>query len=251
VATNTSEETTAVYVYGVVRSGTLRKIKAEGVGGAAVELLESGGLTALVSPVADEELRVKRQDLNRHLAVLEEAFATTTILPCPFATVIASNADLVQNLLVAGRDDLLSAIHELDGKVQLNVKAVYDEEQVLREIVATNAEVTRLRESTRRLGQAGYYSQLELGELVARAVADRKMQDEARLAGELETAAFDLLIEEDQAAAFKASFLVPRKELKKFDRLLQEIAKREQPFLQFEVIGPLPPTAFAAAYAGV
>jgi Gas vesicle synthesis protein GvpL/GvpF len=208
-------------------------------------------LTALVSPVADQELRVKRQDLKRHLAVLEEAFATTTILPCPFATVIASNEDLEEDLLVARRDELLSAIDELDGKVQLNVKAVYDEERVLREIVATNAEVARLRETTKGVGQAGYYAQLELGELVAQAVADRRMRDEARLVGELETAAADLFVEEDREAALKASFLVPRKGLKKFDRLLEELAQREQPFLQFEVIGPLPPTAFAAAYAGV
>jgi hypothetical protein len=251
VAAGTSARRAAAYVYGVVRSGTISTIKAEGVGGAQVEQLESEGLSALVSPVPDEELRVKRQDLQRHLAVLEEAFAQTTILPCPFATVVSSNEELDHDLLTERRGELLSGLDALDGMVQLNVKAVYNEEEVLREIVATSAEVARLRDTTKRLGRAGYYKQLELGELVASAVTERRLRDEARLTANLEPASSDLLVEEQRDAALKASFLVPRKQLKKFDRLVEDMAKREQPFLRFEVIGPLPPTAFAAAYAGV
>ena len=57
-------------------------------------------------------------------------------------------------------------------------------------------------------------------------------------------------MEQQQDAALKASFLVARKKLKKFDQAIEAMARREQPLLQFEVIGPLPPTAFAAAYAG-
>ena len=248
--TATSEGTAAAYVYGVVRSGALRRIEAEGVGGASVEQLESDGLSALVSAVPNTEVRVKRQDLHRHLQVLEEAFATTTVLPCPFATVVASNEELENDLLIERRKELLSAIDQLEDKVQLNVKAVYAEEELLRQIVTSNAEVARLRETTKRLGRAGYYAQLELGELVAAAVADCRARDADRLLGELEPMAADAVVEQQRDAALKASFLVPRKKLKKFDQAIETIARREQPLLQFEVIGPLPPTAFAAAYAG-
>jgi hypothetical protein len=246
-----SAGTDATYVYGVVRNGTLREIRAEGVGGARVELLESEGLAALVSAVPDEEFRVKRRDLHRHLEVLEEAFAKTTVLPCPFATVVASGDELEQGLLAERREELLSAIDHLDGKVQLNVKAVYAEEDLLREIVANDREVAELRETTKRLGRAGYYAQLDLGERVAAAVADRRARDTNRLLGELEQAAADVVVEEPHDAALKASFLVPRKQLKKFDQAIERIARREQPLLQFEVIGPLPPTSFADAYTGI
>ena len=55
--------------------------------------------------------------------------------------------------------------------------------------------------------------------------------------------------EPEEGCAFKASFLVRRDRLNRFDGTLEAIARKEQPRLVFEAIGPLPPTAFAAAYA--
>jgi hypothetical protein len=239
-----------VYVYGVVRSGALRKIKAEGVGGAAVEQVERDDLAALTSALPTTELRVKRRDLHRHLQVLEEVFETTTVLPCPVATVAATD-ELADGLLVERREELLSALERLDDKVQMNVKAAYVENELLREIVETEPDVARLRESTKAVGDAGYYAQLQLGELVAAAVGGRRERDGDRLLRELAGTAADVAVEDRQDTAFKASFLVPRAGLRRFEETLETIAHREQPLLQFEVIGPLPPTAFASAYAGV
>ena len=133
----------------------------------------------------------------------------------------------------------------------MNLKAVYVEEELLRDIVTTDPQVARLREATKRLGKAGYYAQLELGELVAAAVADRRARDADRLLVELEGSAADVAVEEPREAAIKASFLVGRKQLGQFDKAVERMARREQRLLQFEVIGPLPPTAFASAYSGM
>jgi hypothetical protein len=241
----------AAYVYGVVRGGTLQRLDAEGVSSAAVEQIERDGLVALTSPLPTKDLRVKRRDLHRHLQVLEEAFAATTILPCPFGTVVASTDEIENDLLVAQRDELLSALDRLDGKVQMNVKAAYVEEELLLDIVSTQPEIARLRESAKQLGDAGYYAQLQLGELVAEAVAARREHDADRLLRELARSADDVAVEDAQEFAVKASFLVDRSELTQFDEVLEAIAGREQPLLQFEVIGPLPPTAFTSAYTEV
>src|SRR3954449_10511145 len=121
-----SATTTGVYVYGVVRADELPALSADGVGDAAVELLERDGLAAIVSRLPDD-FRVKRRDLNRHLQVLEEAFGETTVVPCPFGTVMVSDADVETALLSDRRRELEAALKRLDGMVQLNVKAVYDE----------------------------------------------------------------------------------------------------------------------------
>jgi hypothetical protein len=42
---------------------------------------------------------------------------------------------------------------------------------------------------------------------------------------------------------------VARKSLRRFEKTLESVARAEQPLLRFEAIGPLPPTAFASAYA--
>jgi hypothetical protein len=239
-----------VYVYGVVRGGVVPPVNAEGVGGAPVEVVEHAGLAALVSRLKTRDLRVKRKDLQRHLQVLEEAFAATTILPCPFGTVVKSTEDVADELLDARHDDLVAALDRLEGSVQMNVKAVYDEEALLRNIVQRDPEIAQLRESTRELGDAGYYERLRLGEIVAAAISEQRERDSDRLVTTLATPAIDVVLEApDDASALKASFLVEKNELRRFDERLDAIARSEQPLLRFEVIGPLPPTAFAAAYA--
>jgi hypothetical protein len=240
--------TTATYVYGVVRSSTLRSIASEGVSGTAVEIVDGDGVAALVSDLPSRELRVRRNDLRRHLDVIEEAFATTTILPCRFGTVVDSRHDLQDELLTYRREDLLAGLAQLKDRVQLNVKATYDEELLLTDIVAHDPEIARLREATRTLGNAAYGERLQLGELVAAAVAERREGDAARLVDALAGNADDVAVDEPPPeAALKASFLVVRSGLDAFDRTLEKVAAAEQPRLRFDVIGPLPPTAFAAA----
>ena len=236
---------TGVYVYGIVRADELPAISADGVAEAPVELVEHDGLAAIVSrlPV---DFRVKRRDLNRHLGVLAEAFQETTVVACPFGTVLASEADVQSALLEERRPQLVATLDRLDGKVQLNVKAVYDEEELLRELLAANPEVARLREKSAALGDAGYYDRVRLGELVAALVEQRREHDGRRLAGELSQVTDDVAVEAaGEYVALKASCLVSRKQVKRFDETLEQLASREQPVLQFEVIGPLPPTAFA------
>lgn len=240
--------TTGAYVYGVVRSGLLDSIGAEGISGLPVEIVEGDGLAALVTDLQADELRVRRRDLQRHLDVIEEAFATTTILPCRFGTLAASRAGVREDLLDGRRDELLNGLAHLDGRVQLNVKATYDEELVLSAIVADDPEVARLREATRRLGEAGHYERLRLGERVAAAVAARREDDAARLIDALSADVEDVVVDQPPPdAALKASFLVQRDRLKRFDAALEKTAAAEQPALRFDVIGPLPPTAFAEA----
>ena len=170
------------------------------------------------------------------------------MLPCPFGTVVETEAAVENNVLGARESELVARLESLRGKVQLNVKAVYDEEALLRDIVDSEPEVARLRERTRELGDAGYYDRIRLGELVAGAAAGRRAEDEARLLEELGEVAADSVVEEaPEGVALKASFLVDRKGLDRFESRLERTARREQPLLRFEAIGPLPPTAFANA----
>jgi hypothetical protein len=242
---------TGVYVYGIVRADELPAVSAEGVAGMQVELIEHDGLAAVASRLP-AEFKVKRRDLNRHLQVLEEAFGETTVVPCPFGTVMVSDADVETALLSDRRRELEAALKRLDGMVQLNVKAVYDEAELLRELVAGHPEVARLRESTARLGDAAYYERVRLGELVAGLVEDRRRADADRLVSALAEAAADIRYDDvGELDALKASFLVNRKDLGRFDARLEEVAPALQPVARIEVIGPLPPTAFAGEGRGV
>jgi gas vesicle protein GvpL/GvpF len=240
--------TTPTYVYGVVRSGSIASVSSDGVSATQVAILEGDGVAALVSDLPSAQLRVRRNDLRRHLDVIEEAFRRTTVLPCRFGTVLDSRDGVREELLAATRDRLLAGLAQLDDRVQLNVKATYDQELLLRSVVTQNPQIARLREATRALGDAAYAEQLQLGELVAAAVAEQRDADAARILAALGREADDISVDQPpQEAALKASFLVARDRLDSFDNALEDVAAAEQPHLRFDVIGPLPPTAFASA----
>jgi len=240
-----------VYVYGFVPSGALPALREDGVGDQAVTVVEGEDVAAVVSAVRSADVRLRRRDLSAHLRVIESAFESTTVLPCPFGTVVPSVTELKERVLAGAREDLLAGLTRLDGTVQMNVKATYDEEALLREIVAADSEVAALRERTLGAGEAGYYDRLRLGEIVAARIAERAELDGERLIHALAADAIDVAVEQPEAgSALRASFLVERPSLRRFDATLEALADREQPLLRFDAIGPLPPTAFAGACAG-
>jgi hypothetical protein len=164
--------------------------------------------------------------------------------------VVASADELETRVLAGARDDLLAGLARLDGAVQMNVKATYDEEELLRDIVAADPEVAALRERTLDAGDAAYYERLHLGEIVAGRISARAALDGDWIVGTLAATALDVVAEQPEpGSAVRASFLVAKSSLGRFDAALEELAQSAQPLFRFEVIGPLPPTAFAAAYA--
>jgi Gas vesicle synthesis protein GvpL/GvpF len=240
-----------VYVYGVVSAGTMGALAVEGVAGRPVETIESDGLAAVVSQLAEERLRVRRRDLLAHLRVLETVFAETTVVPCAFGMVVPNRQAVATDFMSARLAELRALLDELDGRLQLNVTASYDEAAVLRELVATDPEIARGREQTLALGRAGHFANIRLGELVAAALADRRAADNGRLLERLAAASEDVAVDSaDDMTVLKASFLIARERAERFDSVLEELAAAEGPRIMFEAIGPLPPTAFAELGAG-
>jgi hypothetical protein len=245
-----AETSAPIYVYGVVRASSIGELAAEGVGDGRVATIERDGLAAVTSELTEDRLRVRRRDLLRHLGVLEAAFAEATIVPCAFGMVLPSRQAVESDLLRARRDELLQLLQRLEGRVQLNIKAAYDEETILREVVEADSEIVRLRQRSRALGDAGHLANIRLGEVVASALTERRVADERRILDRLAAEADDVVVEEAPATVvLKASFLVARERSDRFDAALEALAAAEAPRLTFESIGPLPPTAFAALEA--
>lgn len=238
------------YVYGIVPAGAVDSIGSTGVRGTAVAVLGEDGVAALVSDLPADGLRMTRKDLRRHLDVIDEAFRETTVLPCPFGTTVDSRQAVVEDVLRAKRDALAAGLAELEGTLQLNVKVRHDEDAILREVVAADPVIARLRLDTAGNG-AVYGQRLELGRRVAAAVEAHREADGARVLDTLLPEALDVAAEPDDSLALKASFLVARKRQDRFDAVLGRLAEAERERLRFEVIGPLPPTAFVDRVVGV
>jgi hypothetical protein len=241
------------YVYGVVRGdGTAPAVK--GIAGAPVELVDAGEVAALTSVAPGEYLEAGREDLLTHSRVLEATLEQGTVLPMRFGVVVPDDETLRGRLLEGHREELLAQLAEMDGKVEFALKGLYDEEAILRELVARNREIGYLRNEIAGKSEAAtYYERIRLGELIAAAFAVQQEVDETKVVEELRHHAVAVRVGEPihERMAINASFLVERSAQSKFDAAVDAIGAREARRIRFKVTGPLPPHSFVELEAVV
>ncbi len=247
----------ALYVYGLVATGALEQDAAfaatlrEGVATAPVRLFAAAGLSALVSPIAPGEVAPTRRNMIAHTAVLERAMGSTTVLPMRFGTVAPDAAALAR--CIAGNAAALGeALAEIDGRVELGVKASWREGVMYEEILAGNAELRGLRDRLRaRPAGETYYERIELGRRVEAALAERKAAETTTIIAALSRLAERELplraVEEDMI--LNHAFLVRRDNEARFDARMQTLAERCGARISLRYFGPVPPYNFVRVRA--
>jgi hypothetical protein len=237
---------TGTYVYGVL-SADAEAPSISGIGGAPLREIKSGEIAALVSDMGDDELKLGRQELTTHARVLEEALQHGTVLPMRFGVVMAGEPAVKSGLLDAHRDELGRQLSEMTGKVELRLRAVYDEDAVMREILDEDLEIARLRASLRgKTEDATYYGRIQLGEMVAKAIGRKREVDAARILQALTPLALDVQIGEpnNDRIVVNASFLVEREQMPPFDGAVDEVGREQAGRMRLKYTGPLPPHSF-------
>src|SRR5919109_187438 len=242
-----SSDASAKYVYGVTRprpkSGSIGK----GIHGKAVRVVTSDDLGALTSDVPAGPLEAGREELMAHARVLERAMKKGTVLPMRFGVVMPSESAVRSELLDAHRGELEAQLDAMNGKVEINLKGMYEEELVLRQIMNENSEVATLSAAIAgKPEDATYYDRIRLGELVAALLSDKRAADEHEIIERLARHAVDCQVAPPahERMAVNASFLVERDRLPEFDRELDRIASAHGGLIRFKYTGPLPPHSF-------
>jgi hypothetical protein len=244
-----------VYVYGVVPASETADLDERGVGSppAEVRRIRHRDVAALVSDVEPGPLAAAR-DLRGHWRVLEAAGAAATVLPVRFGTVLPDDRAVVDEFLAPAHDRLRAALAELAGRVQLTVKATYEEEALMRSVVESSPAVARLRERVRGVPEAAaYYDRIQLGQLVAAEVERARRSDGARILARLEPLAVAARAEPPTAPemAANAALLVERDHVDDVARTVAELGHELAGRITIRCIGPMPPYSFAAEEAAV
>jgi hypothetical protein len=240
---------TAVYVYGIARAADNTEVQAPGVGQDkdGVRRVVHGELAALVSDV-DAGPLVAARGLRGHWRVLEEAATKATVLPVRFGTVVEDVDAVIDRFLAPRHDHLVAQLAALSGKVQLSVKAFYDEDRLMRGVVQGSPAVAQLRQRVRgRPKAATYYDRIELGELVASEVERARERDSAMVFDRLEPLAVAARREPPGTpdAAVNAAFLVERPRVDEFSEAVAQLADEVEGRMRVRYVGPLPPYSFA------
>jgi Gas vesicle synthesis protein GvpL/GvpF len=234
------------YIYGIVESN--RKPPAvRGIADARLKLVAGGGAAALVSDLPAGEVRLGREEMLTHARVLEKALVRGTVLPMRFGVVMSDHDDIRERLLDEHAADLTEQLNEFEGKVEVRIRAVYDEEALLREVVRADPGLAALRGAVAGQSEdATYYARIELGERVAAGVERKRERDADEIIGSLSAVALavDTGKTGHERVAVNASVLVERARLKEFNDVLDAIGEAHAGRIRFKYTGPLPPHSF-------
>ncbi|MGZ4628678.1 GvpL/GvpF family gas vesicle protein [Oryzihumus sp.] len=247
----TVETGTQRYVYGVVRAddGSDAVTDLAGATGEVVAVVVHGELAAVVEAIPDADAVPAARFVRAHARVLDAVAARCSVLPLRFGTVVASDEAVVEELLAPDRDHLVDALEQLDGHVQLLLRARYVLDTVLAEVVAEHPQVRELRARTRDLpDDAAMPERVRLGELVSQAIetkraADREamlavLQPHARRSSVRSSGGLDGLLD--------LAVLVDEHGVADFEAHAQAAAAQMAGRAELELIGPMAPYDFAS-----
>jgi len=243
---------TAKYVYGVIASAASLP-REHGIDGAPVDVVPHGGVAALTSDVPTEFLEVGREELLTHSRVLEQTMEHAVVLPMRFGVVLPDAKTVRERLLEPYGQQLEAQLRAMEGKVEVTIKGIYDEAAVLNEVLAENRDIAKLREEIHgRPEDATYYQRIELGELVAAALDEKRAAVAPQIIDRLVPLAVDIRVGDPvhERMAVNASFLVARSSLEEFDRAVDQIGAEQAGRIQFKYTGPLPPHSFVELGVG-
>lgn len=249
MATTTTQPT---YVYGVL-DATDPAPQGTGIGGAPLHVIAGDGVTALVSDLPTESIRLGREEITLHAEVLERALAGGPVLPMRFGVVMEGEPAVRSRLLDAHREALRTQLEDMKNKVELRIRATYDEDTLMREIVESSSEVKRARDSLRgKPEDATYYDRIQLGELVASELERRREHDAEQILARLSPLANDVHVAPGghERVALNASFLVEAQRVADFDQAVDKVGRDQAGRMRIKYVGPLPPHSFVELSGG-
>ena len=132
------------------------------------------GLSVITEPAPEPELAPTRRHMLAHTAVLERALARASVLPVRFGT-IAPDEVLLVRCVEANAAAFVAALAELEGRLELGVKASWRDGVIFREIIDADPQLRALRDRLHsRPASETYYERIELGRRVEAALIGQR-----------------------------------------------------------------------------
>jgi len=240
------------YVYGIITGSNEIGLEISGLGGSSpVYTIAHQDLSCAVSDYSGSEFgSMSKEEVVRcllaHQVVVEHVMREHTVLPVKFGTVLATSQE-VNELVSQGHSQFANALAWIGDKVEVEVAATWDKEQVLREISA-EPEIVRAREAiASKPEQQTLEERIRLGQMV-KALMDRHRDSyRERMIDFLKPVAIDVqpnALVSDQMV-MNVAFLVEEANQEEFDTRVTQLNELFHDQIDFRIIGPLPPYSFA------
>lgn len=242
------EETIGKYIYCVIKKPESFDLDFCGIGGEELHLINSGEFAAVVSDSPIMDYPITRENAMIHQRAIEEVMRTRpSVLPVSFGTVAEDSAVVEKKLLELKKSELLDAFQIVEGKVELNLKAIWlDMPSTFQKVIAENPDIALLKKefAGRRLGMD---ATIKIGKLVEDGLQARRNRIREKILSLFEGIMVDHkdMPRLGEQMILNVAALVPENKQKTFDKIaldLDEKYKEENAY--FKYIGPIPPFNF-------
>jgi len=238
-----------VYVYCVIRCKEQPEFTSLGMGerGDAVYTVHEGDLAAVVSNSPVDAYEARRRNMMAHTAVLEEVMNSFTILPLRFSTVGPDVETIQRKLLGERRSELLALWREMDGRLELGLKAFWHEDTLFQGLVDENPRIRSLRDALAgKPAEETHAERMKLGELVEVAMKLRRKRDSELILSRLRPLAHSVAVNDDygERMVLNAAFLVDKDAEARVDEAVQQLDADLGQRLMFKYVGSVPPYNF-------
>jgi transcriptional regulator of NAD metabolism len=243
------EEKEGVYVYCIIEADGEKSFGSMGIGGRGdqVYTICLQGLAAVVSDTPIKKYSVSRENMMAHEKAIEEVMQDHTVLPVVFSTIAASSED-VQELLRARYAEFKNMLKEMEGKVELGVRALWkNKDMVFQEIVEENGKIKRLKEAiATKSPDHTYAERVRIGEMVKAALESKREKEEKEIIKVLKEISVQYRTHKvyGDSMIMNAAFLVDRAREGEFDRRMEELTTKYEHRIGFKYVGPAPPYNF-------
>lgn len=243
------------YLYGIIRGTDVQHFGTRGIGerGDLVYTIVGNGLAAIVSDSPVVEYESSRRNMMAHTRVLEEAMQQHTVLPVRFG-IVAPNAEAIARQLGGTRSAALhAALDQLEGKIEIGLKAFWFEEVIFAEILADNPTIRSLRDSlTGRSPDETYYERIRLGELIEAEMSQCRTADADQILNKLRPLADACQVSPPitDRMVVNAAFLLPRSAESTLEAAVHELDAQLGTRIMFKIVGPVPPYNFVNVTIG-
>ena len=240
----------STYLYGLVEAGSDLPDGLRGIGDLPIRVVHHREVVGVVGGLPEDVPLGRRADVFAHGRVIDALVAHgATIIPVRFGAVFDDDVDVVQDVLAAQHDQLVDVLDGLRGRAQFTMRARYDEDAVLTEVVHENADIAELREATRgQPEQSTYADRVRLGELVADALAYKREADGQVVLDALapHAVAVTVLGGSGLDHLVRAAFLVDREDVDGFERAAEALAADMATRATLALVGPVAPYDFVS-----
>jgi hypothetical protein len=237
------------YVYGIIPCKEPREFGAKGIGGRGdiVHTLHYRDLAAVLSDSAVKEYDNSRRNMMAHMVVLEELMRDYTVLPVRFGTVAPKPQSVIDNVLAPRYEELIGLLAEMDGRMEMGLKAFWFEEVIFKEVLDQSPSIRQLRDKlVGRSPEQTYYERIRLGEMIAAMMDHQRDTDSEIILEHLRPFVHKTVLNKTltDRMILNAAFLVDKAQEPGLDHALQEMDVQMGKRVMFKYVGPVAPYNF-------